>query len=102
MFGRLVWYKWNTDGLWPTKQQSFPPCPKALGVNVKGNAGDYANYCIFDTELDARNFCFYERNCTGYTYAQFGTNPVAYTLVTSLPSPNGRVPNAQYWTKRNG
>lgn len=42
-------------------------CPDAVGRNVSGNNGDYANYCIFNNAEDAITQCDKDPTCIGYT-----------------------------------
>jgi hypothetical protein len=44
-------------------------CENARGRDIKGNNGDYANYCIFtgaDAEVNAQNACTSSDECVGY------------------------------------
>ena len=69
---------WDSD-------RSKIDCENAKGRDIKGNNGDYANYCIFtgaDAEVNAQNACTSSDECVGYVGAEGSKN--MYQL-TSMP-----------------
>ena len=47
---------WASDGF---------KCEGAIGRNITGNNGDYANYCMFNELSDAQNYCSQDPACKG-------------------------------------
>jgi hypothetical protein len=60
-------------------------CENARGRDIKGNNGDYANYCIFtgaDAEVNAQNACTSSDECVGYVGVEGSKNMFQ---LTSMP-----------------
>ena len=54
---------------WDGAKSGEYKCPNAKGVDLKGNGGDFANYCIFtgdDGEKYAQEYCNTDEYCAGY------------------------------------
>lgn len=51
---------------WPSDPAGSYTCPTAPSVNLTGNAGDYAKYCILENEKNAQDYCKADPKCIGY------------------------------------
>jgi hypothetical protein len=56
-------YEKQEENLWDGSASKEYTCQNAKNVNLKG---DYANYCIFDTEKDVNEWCNNDSECIGY------------------------------------
>ena len=63
---QLITYNNQGDGVWSGESANEYVCTGAKGRNTIGNNGDYNRYCIFDNEIDAKNFCNSDLFCEGY------------------------------------
>jgi hypothetical protein len=52
--------------MWSGESANEYVCTGAKGRNVTGNNGDYNRYCIFDNEIDVKEFCNSDLFCNGY------------------------------------
>jgi hypothetical protein len=89
--------KYNDDPYWDGGDKLT--CPTAVGVNLTGNRGDYANYCIFtgnDAEKNAQNACSSISNCAGYV-TNGGPDPM-YQL-TTMPRGDTGSPHHRFYAK---
>lgn len=71
------------NGVWAS--DAFK-CEGAIGRNITGNNGDYANYCMFDEMSDAQNYCSQDPKCKGIlaannAYMVTRENPIVNTDV---------------------
>jgi hypothetical protein len=62
-------YKAESGQYWDNAKSGENKCPNAKGVDIKGDSGNFANYCIFtgdDGEKYAQEYCNTDVNCAGY------------------------------------
>lgn len=85
----------TATNMWDSNASGEYKCA-AQNRNITGNNGDFANYCIFDTEADVRNWCSYasSQGCVGYV----SENGNKFQALTKDPvTVTGKV--SQYFTK---
>lgn len=62
----IISYEKQKENSWDGSSVKEYTCPNGKNVNLKGNNNDYANYCIFDTEKDVKEWCDNDEKCIGY------------------------------------
>lgn len=75
-------------------------CPNAIGVNKTGNAGDFANYCIFtgeNAQANAAAQCSVDSKCLGYSVGKLADGSAKVQLTASGPVASGG--NNKYFQK---
>lgn len=82
-------------GYWDPNGPKKYMCPDALNVNLLGNSGDYANYCIFNAENAVRDWCNKDTTCVGYV-----ENGGMYQALNTPAVLNNSIPNSTYWVKK--
>jgi hypothetical protein len=86
-----VSYMDGGSGWWPSEGAGAFTCPGATGRNT---GGDYNNYCIFNNETDAKEYCSSDTSCQGVAKDN-GRNIVQATR-NIVPDPNV---NSRYFMK---
>ena len=90
-YSKHSFVKFIHDGVWAA--DAFK-CDGATGRNVTGNNNDYANYCMFDTFVDAEKYCDTDNNCRGLLY-----NGDAIQVTRTDPVPNP-VANGSFYVRK--
>jgi hypothetical protein len=93
----IITYNMESKGMWASEKSKEYTCDDAncRGRNIIGNNGDYNNYCIFNTETDAKAYCNFDPTCKGY----INNNNIFYQL-TRNPYKNPDTPNSMYFNKK--
>ncbi len=71
------------SGWWDGNKPGVYTCPGATNRNTTDGDGNWDNYCIFNTAVDAQNYCDTDPSCLGYV-----TNGTNLFQATNNPIPN--------------
>ncbi len=78
-----------SSGYWASEKPGAYVCNGAEGRNVKGDEGNYANYCIFDNQNDVEKYCTTDKACRGYVgitgkYQAVAAEPIPSTVTNGV------------------
>jgi len=78
-------YVKESGSYWDAGESKSYTCPSAVGVNTSGDAGNFANYCIFtgaNAKANAEKQCSLDSKCLGYVFGKTPDGAVKVQLTS--------------------